>query len=194
MRLGRVIELRKHTSLELYRRGKPDKKLEPYLNDRGNLPGSWLKCRIRSGSLQTRDFSGRILNRPISERLCPFGCPQRDNPQHILFECNTSDNARQGMCHTILDSLTEGHSIMQWLGTATRDDVMLFFLFDHDNVYFEQPPPYLEPAAAVEMDRIFRNFITVCWKRRVRAIGNISIDRHGSIVHVPFKPSKYFRI
>src|SRR5688572_14440411 len=77
MRLGRVIELRKHTSLELYRRGKPDKKLEPYLNDRGNLPGSWLKCRIRSGSLQTRDFSGRILNRPISERLCPFGCPQR---------------------------------------------------------------------------------------------------------------------
>ena len=94
----------------------------------------------------------------------------------------------------IRNSLTEGHAIVQWLKTATHEDALLFFLFEHDNVYFEHPPPYLESAAAVELDRIFRNFITVCWKRRVRQIGNICINRQGSIIHAPFKPSKYFRI
>jgi len=191
--LERQAELLKHNRLDLYRRFKHWPAVDPYLDDRNNVPGSWLKCRLRCNTLPLLAHIGEMTKRQPTDCICRLCGDGIEDALHFVFVCRQFTDERREFSLRLQRLLTSGMELCAWLATAPPQDALLAFLGEHARAHFTgPPPPQLSDVDAHEFDRTVRNFLVVCWKKRGRSLGTVQL-RSNDFVFGPYRPSFRFR-
>jgi hypothetical protein len=160
--------------------------LEPYLVDCSNMRSVRLKLLLRLGHLPLLDFVGHCLDWPEGStlRACPL-CEDEtamETPQHFVLECSALEPLRVEFWRRLRERLMEvapAAWVGPWLAmvqhcpVTTRMQLLQGAPLRQLAANSAEPlrsalvPPGL-PQQPVEraIDRCFRNFLMLAWKRR----------------------------
>jgi len=148
-----------------------------FLDVRSNLAGVHLKLRLRAGTLGLLDRIGAHARLPPALRTCPLpGCRSGavEDASHFMLHCRAMTDIRQEMFGRLSAVLGGTEPGQRWLSSydqCTSDEHRLALLLGGPRTTLPGPPVRVPSGVATTLDRVVRNGILLCWKRRLRLLG-----------------------
>jgi hypothetical protein len=161
----------------------PYGKIDSYLDDRVNMAGVWAKLRLLSGTLLLFNRVASQAAWPPGLQVCPLpGCGLGEiaDAEHFVLRCPCFEDQRDELFARLgadLRSHFVAGSVLQVLfnGVDSARLAVLLGAVRHPALTeagLKKPVPQ-ETVAVI--DRCFRNFLLVAWKRHLHLFGDAEL-------------------
>jgi hypothetical protein len=162
-------------SLKLYSKlpVHPLNRTHPYLHDRYNITGTWVKLGLRLNTLPLMDRMASMLGWPAAGRRCPMcRSGETEDVPHFMLSCTAYQTERDELIRLIRVRVGEAASEDFQCGTQQTRAEML--LGTHSS--FMSTDPQECAKARYVMDKVAKNYLRICWRARQQKMGRFRLQ------------------
>jgi len=177
--------------LPLYAYIKDAPSPERYLSDFVNSEGRWLKTQLRAGVLHIGEYLQLICRLPPARARCRMCRLEAvEDSLHFVWQCTAYADMRLTLLATLRDRLTplDCDSVVDYIERHATDSEALAILAGDTMRHHMLHDRLALAAVAKVIDRTFRNFLLLAWRRRGNICGRTVLlsTRPPSFREIPF--------
>jgi hypothetical protein len=156
---------------------QPEGRIQPYLHDRYNISGTWLKLKLRLNTIMLMGRMASMLRWPKAGGVCPM-CPSgvTEDVPHFLLDCAAYACERTEFFAALRRRIGEG--AYGTFANADRDTQLGMLL----GPCYEIGPtdPSEQAKFLYALDKTAKNYFNVCWRKRRCKMGRYTLrQQHG---------------